>query len=577
VSVLVDAVAKDIRDFDIELSFSAMKHSAELTHFGLNYYQMNGFIEMEQERESVSKTLEYAYDDWCIAEMARLLNRSSDHDRYSRRAQFYKNVFDAKSGFMRPRSNGSWLTPFDPREVDFNFTEANSWQYTFFVPQDIGGLIELMGGPERFASKLDQLFTTDSKVTGRQQADITGLTGQYAHGNEPSHHMAYLYNYVNQPWKTQYRVRQLMDEFYSAKPDGLVGNEDCGQMSAWFVLSAIGFYPVTPGLPFYAIGSPLFSEVRLNFENGRSFLIKANKVSKSNRFIDSAKLNGSPYSKSFITHRSLMAGGELVFEMSRKPNRKRGTGRDEVPVSRITNSRIVPVPVFKTNGSKTFKNRMEIDFELMGENLAVYYTTDGTKPDRQAKRFNKPFLINKTTTVKAVAIDARGESSLVATAAYRRIPHDWKLTLATSYSSQYRGGGDLGLIDGVRGTLNFSGGTWQGYQGRDLLAVVDLGRVQRVSRLGAGFLQEIDAWIWMPKRIEFELSIDGKRFSPVLSLSNDVSEKEFKTTIRDFAGDVPSQEARYVRLKAVNYGKIPSWHPGSGGDAWIFADEIIIE
>src|SRR5678816_4157248 len=222
------------------------------------------------------------------------------------RAQSYKNVFDRTTGFMRPRSNGNWVEPFDPREVTFAFTEANSWQYTFFAPHDISGLIALMGGREQFARKLDELFAAESRTTGREQVDITGLIGQYAHGNEPSHHMAYLYNYVGQPWKAQARVRQIMAEFYKPEPDGLIGNEDCGQMSAWYVLSAAGFYPVTPGSSLYAIGSPLFPEVRFNLENGKSFVVRARDVSDSNVYIQSATLNGRPYSKSFLMHGDLM-------------------------------------------------------------------------------------------------------------------------------------------------------------------------------------------------------------------------------------------------------------------------------
>src|SRR5215813_10206913 len=279
VPVIVDAASKGLKGFDRNLALEAMKHSAELNQTGLRAYTNHGYIGMEEERESLSKTLEYAYDDWCIAEMARLLGHTEDYRRYLRRAQFYQNVFDPAPGFMRPRVNGSWLFPFDPREVNFAFTEANSWQYSFFVPQDISGLISLMGGMDEFVKKLDDLFTTESRLTGHEQADITGMIGQYAHGNEPSHHIAYLYDYVNQPWKTQYRVRQIMDNFYTPQPDGLIGNEDCGQMSAWYILSAAGFYPVTPGSSIYAIGSPLFPQVQFKLENGKRFVIKANGVS----------------------------------------------------------------------------------------------------------------------------------------------------------------------------------------------------------------------------------------------------------------------------------------------------------
>jgi predicted alpha-1,2-mannosidase len=589
VSVIADATAKGLTGFDRQLAFVAMKHSAELRRLGLAGYVAHGYIDTDEERESVSRTLEYAYDDWCIAQMAQLLGRDDDYKHYLRRSQFYKNVFDPVSGFVRPRTNGNWLASFDPREVNFSFTEANSWQYTFFVPQDISGLTGLMGGKAKFARKLDDLFTADSKTTGREQADITGMIGQYAHGNEPSHHTAYLYDYVNQPWKTQYRVRQIVDNFYKAEPDGLIGNEDCGQMSAWYVLSAAGFYPVTPGSPVYAIGSPLFPEVRFNFENGRSFVIKAKRSSARNIYIQSARLNGKAYPKSFITHKELMAGGELSFEMDARPNRKWGAGAGDAPVSQITMEQIVPVPVIKAGG-KSFKNRLEVSFETIAGDLKrsrkggrlaavveVHYTTDGSEPNLKSPIFTRPFFINGTTTVKARAMDSKGASSLTAIATYRRIPHDWTIKLYTEYGSQYAGGGDQALIDGIRGTTNLGDGAWQGYQGKDLVAIVDLGKVQNVSKLGAGFLQDISSWILMPRSIDFELSSDGKNFVHVLSLPNSIADNDYDPVIHDLVGTIQPHECRYVKVIAHNYGKLPDWHPGRGGDAWIFADEIVIE
>lgn len=576
VSVIADAAVKGIDGFELNKAFEAMKQSAELRqHRGLGAYIDHGFISMEDERESVSKVLEYAYDDWCIAEVARMLGKTDDYERYSARAQSYKNVFDSVSGFMRPRSNGDWLEPFDPREVTFGFTEANSWQYTFFAPHDVSGLIALMGGRRQFAEKLDQLFAADSRTTGREQVDITGLIGQYAHGNEPSHHMAYLYNYVGQPWKTQSRVRQIMDQFYKPDPDGLIGNEDCGQMSAWYVLSAAGFYPVTPGSTVYVIGSPLFPEIRFNLENGKSFVVRANGVSERNVYIQSATLNGKPYHKSFLLHRDLMAGGELVFRMGPRPNLKWGVGTGNEPVSRISGREVVPVPVIKAAGT-TFRGRQQISIAGIGGKLVnLYYTTDGSEPSTNSQRFSKPFFIDGDTTVKAFAATDGGRS-LVVTAKYHRIPHDWKITLQSNYSSQYTGGGDLALIDGIRGTTNWSGGAWQGYQGKDLVALLDLGAVQTVSKIGAGFLQDAGSWIWMPSRVDVELSIDGKTFGPAFSIANDVSEKKEGVVTREFVKSIPPKSARYVRIRAVNFGKIPAWHPGSGGDAWIFVDEILV-
>ena len=577
VSVIADAAVKGIDGFDLRKAYGAMRHSAELKHHGLEPYVNKGFIAMEDERESVSKVLEYAYDDWCIAQVARMVGKTSDYARYSARAQSYKNVFDRGSGFMRPRSNGGWIEPFDPREVTFGFTEANSWQYTFFVPHDIDGLIELMGGREKFAAKLDQMFAAESRTTGREQVDITGLIGQYAHGNEPSHHMAYLYNYVGQPWKTQARVRQIMDEFYKPEPDGLIGNEDCGQMSAWYVLSAAGFYPVTPGSTLYAIGSPLFPEVRFNLENGKSFVVRAVGASERNVYIQSATLNGRQYNKSYLQHGDLMKGGRLVFQMGPRPNPLWGSGPGREPFSRIDPPRIVPTPVIQAAG-QTFRGRLEIGLAGIGnEAVNLHYTTDGTEPDFNSPKFVRPFFIDADTTVKAVAITPNGQRSLLVTARYHRIPHDWKLTLQSSYSSQYTGGGDFALIDGIRGTANWSGGKWQGYQGKDFVAVLDLGAVQTVSKIGAGFLQDAGSWIWMPSRVEIELSVDGRTFGPALSVANEVSEKQEGVVTRDFVKTISPQRARYIRLRAVNFGKIPAWHPGNGGDAWIFVDEIFVE
>ena len=564
VSVIADAVVKGIDGFDLREAYEAMKHSAELKRYGLGPYIELGFISMEDERESVSRVLEYAYDDWCIAQVARLLGEKYDYEHYLARAQSYKNVFDRASGFMRPRSNGNWVEPFDPREVTFAFTEANSWQYTFFVPHDVSGLIALMGGRPQFIKKLDELFAAESRTTGREQADITGLIGQYAHGNEPSHHIAYLYDYAGEPWKTQARVRQIMDEFYKAEPDGLIGNEDCGQMSAWYVLSAAGFYPVTPGSKTYAIGSPLFPQVRFNLENGKTFVIKAAGVSDRNVYIQSATLNGKPYNKSFLLHDDLMSGGELVFQMGPRPNHRWGTGRGNEPESHIDGEGIVPVPVIKAAGP-TFKNQLEISLVGSGKKQdELVYTRDGNY--HFWRIYKKPFVIDSDSVVEAQAISADRRRSGIAKATFHRIPHDWKLTLESNYSSQYTGGGDFALIDGIRGTNNWSGGAWQGYQGKDLVAVLDLGNVQQVSKVGAGFLQDIGSWIWMPSRVEIELSVDGKNFGPPFEIGNEVSDKQEGVVTRDFVKRITPTDARYIRIRAVHLRP----------ETWIFADEILV-
>jgi predicted alpha-1,2-mannosidase len=573
VSVIADAMAKGIRGFDYEKAFAAARHSAELNHFGLEAYKRRGYISMEDEQESVSKTLEYAYNDWCIAEMARILGKTADHQKYARRARYFENLFDTETGFMRPKQNGGFVAPFAPQEVTFHFTEGNSWQYSFFVPHDVSRLIELNGGRERFVKKLDELFTTDVKLSGREQPDITGLIGQYAHGNEPSHHTAYLYNYAGAPEKTQFYARKIMDEFYRPTPDGLIGNEDCGQMSAWYVFSAAGFYPVTPGTDVYALGTPLFRETKFNLENGKTFVVKAPSVSAKNIYVKSAQLNGKPHPKSFITHADIIRGGVLEFEMADAPFKN---SFSEMPVSAVAQNLAVAVPLIE-GGSRVFKNKTEVALKSVTPAAQIFYTIDGSQPDENSNLYRTPLTIEKTTTIKAVAIQKSGAKSLAAEAVFHRKPNDWTVKIESKYNRQYTGGGDEGLIDGIRGTTNFAAGAWQGYQAQDFLAVIDLQKETEIRKLGGGFLQVARSWIWMPTRLEFEASNDNVNFTKIAEIKTDVAPENMEHIIRDYSTKIAPTRASFVRMKAYNLGKIPAWHPGAGYDAFIFVDEIFIE
>ena len=334
IPVITEAVMKDVPGFDANKIFEAMKFSAMEDKNGLKSYKDNGYIKFMEAGENVSRTLEYGYDDWCIAQVAKKLGKTDDYNYFTKRALSYKNLFDASTGFMRPRSGG-FLTPFDPYKVDHNYTEGNAWQYSFYVPQDLSGQMKLLGGKEKLAAFLDTLFTTSSKLTGHKQPDISGMIGQYVHGNEPSHQIAYEYDYAAQPWKTQSMVRRIMNEMYRDKPDGLSGNEDCGQMSAWYVFSALGFYPVCPGSDHYAIGSPVVDKATVRLENGKSFTVTANNNQKENVYINSAKLNGANYTKSYLNYTDIANGGTLELNMSATPNKNWGSGESDVPVTKI--------------------------------------------------------------------------------------------------------------------------------------------------------------------------------------------------------------------------------------------------
>lgn len=338
IPVIVDAYLKGIGGFDAELAFKALKASAMQDIRGTKELREYGYIPCDLINESVSKTIEYCYDDWCIAQMAKAMNKTEDYELFMERASNYKNVFDASTGFMRGKdSNGNWKTPFDPlyaNHRDDEYTEGNAWQYAWFVPHDVQGLVNLMGGAENYTLKLDSLFTLEQDVQGDHASpDISGLIGQYAHGNEPSHHIAYMYNYVGQAWKTQERVNEILRVMYDDDPEGICGNEDCGQMSAWYVLSSMGFYPVNAAEGIYVIGSPLFEEVTIPLADDNSFKVTANEVSETNIYIQSASLNGVPLNRSYIYHKEIIAGGQLVFEMGPAPNKELWTETSAFPPS----------------------------------------------------------------------------------------------------------------------------------------------------------------------------------------------------------------------------------------------------
>ena len=337
VPVIVDAYFKGLHGYDIEKAYQAIKASAMLDEEGMDYVKKLGYIPSDTQSESVAKALEYCIDDWCVAQMAQSLGYQEDYLYFSERAKYYQNYFDPTTGFMRGKlSDGSWRAPFDPSQSTHrkdDYCEGNAWQYVWLVPQDPEGLIELLGGDSGFVEKLDQMFSTEYVRNEHASVDITGLIGQYAHGNEPGHHTTYLYAYAGQQWKTAEKVRYITTELYHDQPDGLSGNEDCGQMSAWFILSSIGMYPVNPAAGIYVFGSPLFDEVTLQLPNGREFHLVARNNSRENMYIQSVRLNGEPYSKSYITHKDVLTGGELIFEMGASPNKDYAKNESDRPTS----------------------------------------------------------------------------------------------------------------------------------------------------------------------------------------------------------------------------------------------------
>ena len=340
VPVLADAVLKNTPGLDPLRVFSAMKISAYQDERGTPAYVKYGYLPSDKGSFSVTLTVEYAYDDWCIAQVAKKLGFTDDYNIFMKRADSWKKLFDQSTGFMRgKRSDGTWVTPFDPymASTDWktsNYEEGNAWQYTFFVPHDVRGLAAAFGSNAAFISKLDSLFTVSSKINGQEAPpDVSGLIGQYAHGNEPSHHIAYMYNYVGQPWKTQAMVRMITDSMYHDQPDGYAGNEDCGQMSAWAVWSMMGMFPANPANGEYVFGSPVFDELTLKTPSGAKMVIRTKNNSKQNKYIQKVTLNGKPYTRTYIDHATLLKGGILEFTMGAQPNEQWGTAKSNWPSS----------------------------------------------------------------------------------------------------------------------------------------------------------------------------------------------------------------------------------------------------
>ncbi len=321
IPVITNAIMTDAKGFDYEEAFTALKATSTTIHKGSDWdiYNKYGYLPKGLVGESVSKTLEISFDDWCVAQVAKKLDKTADYEFFLKRSLAYKQLYNSQSGFFQPKDTaGNWVTPFNPIDARYSnsFTEANAWQYRWSVQGDIPSLVTLTGGKVMFGAKLDSLFTMNSEVIGGQR-DISGLIGQYAHGNEPSHHVAYLYNYAGQPAKTQKCLTKIMAEMYSNQPDGYSGNEDCGQMSAWYILTTLGFYPVNPALGVFDIGRPFVKEAKINLENGKTFIIIANNLSDKNILVKKITLNGKEIKDYKLNFKNIVDGGELVFEMGK--------------------------------------------------------------------------------------------------------------------------------------------------------------------------------------------------------------------------------------------------------------------
>ena len=429
--VIADAYVKGIRNYDVKLAFEGMKNLSEGLRAGKDSYKSMGFIPYDFEDQSVSRTLEYSYDDWSVSRLAKDLNQADFH-KYSQKGNLYQQVYNNETGFMRGKSsNFQWQKPFDPRSTN-NFTEGNAYQFSLFVPQDYQGLFKRMGGDQAVDKWLDRCFTTEMDSVQIRTGDMTGNIGQYVHGNEPSHHMAYLYNYIGKPWKSQDRVRQILETLYSDQPDGLSGNEDAGQMSAWYVMSAMGFYATTPGMDYYVLGSPLFPKVTIHLENEKKFIIKAPETSQKNRYVHATTLNGRKTTKSYLNHADIMRGGELVFDMSAQPDPNWGTKPEDRPWSCHYPTPLMPK--IETQ-ERYFSKGITIKITCDEPRAEIRYTLDGSDPTGNAALYVAPFSLDHTALLRTRSFVKGSYPSYPASAEFTRI----KLRKATRIANPVPG------------------------------------------------------------------------------------------------------------------------------------------
>ena len=586
VSVISDAYMKGIRDFDANKALKAMVSTAKANEFGKLAYAKNGLISSTDEPESVSRTLEYAYDDFCISTMAGALGNKAIALEFEQRSTNFVNLFDPNTKFMRARRGAQWYGPFEPSEVNFNYTEANSWQYSLYAPHQIELLTTLLGGPDSLETWLDRLFTTDMKLSGREQADITGLIGQYAHGNEPSHHMAYLYNFTNAPHKTQLYVDRILSEMYHNAPDGLSGNEDCGQMSAWYVLSTLGLYPIAPGKPVYQIGRPLMNSATIKLENGKSIRINCFDQSIENKYVQDVSWNGQVLEKMEISHEQLMQGGILTFVMGPEPKTQTIA---QIPLINKVPAFFAPVPFIKTE-QRVFNDSLLIEIDVVRISAmqkqietTLYYQIDGQK----WQRYQQPFYIRSNTNIsikagyKDLLVKRQGLnywSAEVSSAFIQKDPNV-QLQLKSTYSNQYTASGKDALIDGLIGGNEFRTGDYQGYYNQDVVAIIEFAESRTIDEVGVSFIRDQKAWIFAPSKITIEASLNGTDFFVLtqkdLPKATSTDKNPFKDEVLIELEHDKQLKYKFLRYTVSNPGLLPSWHLGAGNPTWLFIDELL--
>lgn len=557
VSVFADALAKGI-PFDLNLACQAGEVSANQPNFGIQKYATQGYLQIEDEPESVSKTIEYSYDDYCLYKLFTAKGEPKKAQYYLNRSKGLFQLMDPETGLMRPRTNGGFIPNFDPYRVDNNYTEANAWQYSYSFAHHLP-LFEKLS-PQPLELQLDKIFTASTKTSGRSQADMTGLIGQYVQGNEPSHHIAYLYMFTNAPYKTQDYLSQIMESMFSTKPDGLPGNEDCGQMSAWYVFTALGFYPIVPGDNYYIFGKPFFKNASINLENGTKIQLKIKNPEQP--YLNRVQVS-KPFKKIGFTHDLFQKNDSIVYHMS--PAHAQVVSENNLAEP---SENWIPIPSIESE-SISFRDSILVNIKGF-KNTRVYYALNNSK---KFEPYTGAFWIKEKTKVQAYCQFGQDttQKSAVVTKELKTYQHKdlYVDLLSKPLSSYFPGNGSDALVDGILGDAEWKKGNWIGFQGNDISLILK-GNERKNSICFIRVLQEERSWIFVPKQANFTFYLKGKI----------VDEQDTKIERHNVEAAVHEiqiyTDKKFDSVKIIlKYpGDISAPHPGAGHKSIQFIDEV---
>lgn len=598
VSPMVEAVLKNNPNLNSEEIFEAITAAANNTDpakssvvyglSGLEEYVKLHFVPAEV-NTSVSKTTEQNYYDWCIAQLAKKLGKEEDYQYYLNRSIGYKQHFHPEKKLLWPKySNGLWRDMDSTSWYDYemNYVSGNLWGYSSYVPHDMEGLIDLFGGVNKFSQWMDDIFDDTAQLKGNQHVDISGFIGKYGHGDEPSHHMIYLYNFALQPWKTQELARRVMNVFYNDTPDGLVNNEDLGQMSAWYIFNAIGFYPVNPCSMNYNIGSPKFKKTSIKLENGLEFTVLAKNNSEKNVYIQSAVLNGEKIDRNYLKHEEIMQGGILELKMGNKPNYKRGTSKTSNPISLVKLSdqfkskEVVPTP-YDPAGKYVFQNSIKVSLSCLNQFADIYYTTDGSVPTITSSKYNLPLSLKENTLLKAVAVKKDCEPSLIMEQWYFKTkdilkgPDKAEVVMISPPDMSGEANGEH-LFDGILASSYHTDKNWTVWQNSNAELIIRFDKKTSLEKLTITYLDHTGMEIFPPARILIEYSDNNEKYITLTDNTNIKVIKTLNPVIKRVEIPFKKIDAKAIRIKIQNYSSMPIWFKSYGKPAKLYLGEILI-